>query len=103
MRNPVLAQLTAFLGLWTVLHGCGFSHGVVPSGLDTFTVEESGGMTFNTGGYLLQNLLIKADAFCREKGFKNFEQVSSFQKDSGFAEFGSATLTFRCVKEGGTP
>ncbi|MDZ5436569.1 hypothetical protein T3H00_28400 [Pseudomonas fluorescens] len=85
---PALALLIA---------GCS-GPGIVPMGRDTYMVAKDGSFTTFGGGAVKAELYQEANAFCESKG-KQLMPVKESSKDSGYAQYASAELQFRCLAE----
>jgi hypothetical protein len=68
-------------------------------GPDTYMLAKNGGMTFASSGELQTDLLREASAFCRSQS-KHLLLSHSGGTDSGFAQFGNASIEFHCLAEG---
>jgi hypothetical protein len=90
--QPVMRAVAAAVLL--LLVGC--STDPAPAGPDTWMLSTSGGMSWASGGELTAELLRRADTFCRGQS-RQMLPVSTSAKNSDVAQFGNASLYFRCL------
>ena len=82
------------------LAGCAMPSGdPVPIGLDTYMLGKPGSFTTFAGVEVKAALYREAGAFCARQ-HKVLQPLAASSRDSGFAQYASAEVTFRCLSPG---